>query len=308
MKRLLISVMLLASVLASAQEAQSDFKARYDRQVRNVGYAGVGVETILDRWEAAEPENPYLLEGKFHFYFTKSRSSKIIMRSESKYLGNAPVLSLKDTLGNDVNYYEDDFFVDSLFALSQTAIDKAIALEPAELAWRVDKVSALILYEKESPDLASAEILKMIDYQASAHPSWTHYGESAGDDTFILAVQEYCFTFYRYGTPGSYEAFRKISERMLKLYPKNTDFINNLGSYYLVYKENPKQALKWYGKTLKINPADYTAAHNCVILARKEKNVKLEKKYLPILIKATDDEIERQSYEARLAALNLKKK
>ena len=306
MKRLLILAMLLAGTVALAQEGQSDFKARYDRQVRNVGYGGVGVETILDRWEAAEPDNPYMLEGKFHYYFAKSRSTSIVPKYQQKFLGAAPVVTLKDSTGRDVGYFEEDFFVDSLFALSQSAIDKAIALEPAELAWRVDKISALQLYEKESPDLACAQIIKMADYQASARPAWKLHGEPADTDTFIQAVQEYCFSFYRFGTPGSYEAFRKVSERMLKLYPKNTDFINNLGAYYLVYKENPKQALKWYGKSLKINPTDYTAAHNCVLLARREKNVKLEKKYLPILIQATQDEIERQGYEARLAALSKK--
>lgn len=298
--------MLLASTVAFAQEGQSDYRARYERQVRNVGFAGVGVETILDRWEAAEPGNPYMLEGKFRYYFAKSRSNSIVPKNQSKFLGAAPVLTLKDSTGRDVGYFEEDFFTDSLFALSQTAIDKAIALEPAELAWRVDKISALLLYEKESPDLACAEIVKMADYQASAHPAWTHYGESAPEETFIQAVQEYCFSFYRYGTPGSYEAFRKVSERMLKLYPRNTDFLNNLGAYWLVCKDNPKQALKWYGKTFKINPTDYTAAHNCVLLARREKNVKLEKKYLPSLIQATGDEIERQGYEARLAALSRK--
>ncbi|MBO4742279.1 MAG: hypothetical protein J5533_01470 [Bacteroidales bacterium] len=302
MKRILIAAALLISALCGAQ----DFKAQYDRQIRMVGYSGVGVETILNRWEEAEPDNTAMLEGRFHYYFAKSKSSSVVAKNQAKFLGAEPVITLKDSTGRDVGYFEEDFFVDSLFALSQKAVDRAIALEPSELAWRVDKINALILYEKESPELAGAEIIKMADYQASKHPEWTHYGKPVTEDTFIQAVQEYCFTFFRYGTPGSYEEFRKVSEKMNKLYPKNTDFINNLGSYYLVCQDSPKKALKWYGKSLKINPSDYSAARNCVLVARRDKNVKMEKKYLPALIAATTDEIERMGYEARLKALEKK--
>ena len=63
---------------------------------------------------------------------------------------------------------------------------------------------------------------------------------------------------------------------------------------------------KWYNKVLKIEPDNYTAAKNCVLLARTEKDTKLEKKYLPALIRATDSEMERASCEARLAVLNKK--
>ena len=302
MKRILIAAALLLSVLCNAQ----DFKAQYDRQIRMVGYSGVGVETILDRWEAAEPDNTTMLEGRFQYFFSKSKSSSVVAKDQAKFLGAEPIVTLKDSTGKDIRYFEEDFFVDSLFARSQKAIDRAIALEPSDLAWRIDKISALILYEKESPDLAAEEIIKMADYQASKHPEWTHYGQPSSEDTFIQAVQEYCFTFYRIGSPSSYEQFRKVSERMNKLYPKNTDFLSNIGSYYLVCQDSPKKALKWYEKALKINPADYSSARNCVLVARRAKNVKLEKKYLPYLINSTADEIERQGYQARLDALGKK--
>ena len=70
-----------------------------------------------------------------------------------------------------------------------------------------------------------------------------------------------------------------------------------------VCKKDNKSALKYYNKVLKLSPNDYTAAKNCVLMARAEKDVKLEKKYLPILIRATEDEAERLSAEARLKSL-----
>ncbi len=298
-----IAALLLSCALMYGQDDPAAFKSRYERQVRTVGAAGVGVETILDRWEAAFPDDPAMLEGRYNYFLAKARSTEVVPKDASRYLGAEPVLTLKDSTGRDVYYYQEDFYVDSLFARSQTAIDKAIALQPSELGYRVDKITALMLYEKGSPDLATAELLKLIQYNKTARPSWTYYGLAVDDDTFVATVQEYCFNFFRFATPGCYEAFRTVSEEMLKIYPKNTDFLSNVGSYWLVYKQKPRQALKWYNKVLKINPKDYTAAKNCVILARSEKNPKLEKKYLPLLMEASDSESERASCRARLETL-----
>ncbi len=298
-----IAALLLSCALMYGQDDPAAFKSRYERQVRTVGAAGVGVETILDRWEAAFPDDPAMLEGRYNYFLAKARSTEVVPKDASRYLGAEPVLTLKDSTGRDVYYYQEDFYVDSLFARSQTAIDKAISLQPSELGYRVDKITALMLYEKGSPDLATAELLKLIQYNKTARPSWTYYGLAVDDDTFVATVQEYCFNFFRFATPGCYEAFRTVSEEMLKIYPKNTDFLSNVGSYWLVYKQKPRQALKWYNKVLKINPKDYTAAKNCVILARSEKNPKLEKKYLPLLMEASDSEAERASCRARLETL-----
>lgn len=298
-----MAALLLSCALMYGQDDPAAFKSRYERQVRTVGAAGVGVETILDRWEAAFPDDPAMLEGRYNYFLAKARSTEVVPKGASRYLGAEPVLTLKDSTGRDVYYYQEDFYVDSLFARSQTAIDKAISLQPSELGYRVDKITALMLYEKGSPDLATAELLKLIQYNKTARPSWTYYGLAVDDDTFVATVQEYCFNFFRFATPGCYEAFRTVSEEMLKIYPKNTDFLSNVGSYWLVYKQKPRQALKWYNKVLKINPKDYTAAKNCVILARSEKNPKLEKKYLPLLMEASDSEAERASCRARLETL-----
>lgn len=308
MKRIIaISAFLLLAAAAWAQTDAEAFKARYDRQVRMVGVAGVGVETILDRWAEAFPDDPDMLEGRYRFYLNKSVGSTVVARDRSRYLGKEPILSLQDSTGKDIFYFEDNVFVDSLFAASQSAIDKAIAIAPTELAYRVDKITALLLYEKDSPDMATQQLLQLIDYQKTAKPEWTYYGLAVDEDSFRQTIQEYCYNLFQFATPGSYEAFRTMSEAMLKLYPKDTGFMNNIGSYWLVYKQNNRQALKWYNKVLKIDPKDYSAAKNCVILARKEKDTKLEKKYLPYLIEATDSEAERASSQARLEGLGKKK-
>ena len=80
------------------------------------------------------------------------------------------------------------------------------------------------------------------------------------------------------------------------------EFINNIGSYYLVNEEY-KSALKYYGKALKKQPKDYTAIKNSALSARKMKNNKLEAKYLQMLVKY-GPETDVQAAKARLDAIS----
>ena len=72
-------------------------------------------------------------------------------------------------------------------------------------------------------------------------------------------------------------------------------------------ENNTKTALKYYRKVLKINPEDYTAAKNCVLICRRLDDVKAEIRYLPVLMAATDDETERTAARTRLELLTKKK-
>jgi len=295
--------MLLICSQAFAQLTTEELKSQYERQVKVVGLDGLGVENILDKWARVNPDDGDLLEARFHYYYLKSVSSNLVAKDATKYLGQKPAFTLKDSLNRDVNYFEEHAFNDSLFALGQQYIDRAISLYPDEIIYRYEKLNALLDYEKDSPDIVASELDDLINYDVTIKPKWTFDGQEFDEDDFTSAIQEYCYSFFQLGSPVGYEAFLTISEKMSKLQPKNTVFLSNIGSYWLVYKKNNTQALKYYNKVLKINPKDYTAAKNCVVMARKDKNVKLEKKYLPILISATESEVERKSYETRLESL-----
>lgn len=305
MRRILLSITVFVVSFSSiaAQSTSAEFRSRYESLVKRVGASGIGVETLLNRWEDGFPDDADMLEAKFTYYFQKSQSSQVVQKSADKFMGQKPLLALKDSSGMDINYFQETFYDDSLFALSSQAIDKAIRLYPDRIDLRFDKVTALTAFEKESPDMAASALAGLIDYNASAHPVWKVGENEIDEDTFFAAMQEYCFAFYTIGSAVSYEAFRSLSERMLRFYPKNTIFLTNMGTYWLIARKDSKQALKYYNKVLKIKPDDYTAIKNCVLLSRNDKNVKLEKKYLPLLIKYTEDELEKQSAQARLEYL-----
>lgn len=300
----LVAVLVSIQFPAHAQKpSQADYLDRYTLLVNKLGVEGVGVETLLQRWGKDYPDDMDMLLGKFTYYLSKSQSNSMEKIDAPKYLGEAPTLTLKDSLGNDVNYFQVTNYDDELFGQATQAIDKAIGLAQDRLDLRLYKIAALIGYEKGSPDMALSGLKELIDYDGHSHPTWIYPGLEPGPDLFPSLVQEYCYTFFRQATPASYEAFKEVSEKMAGYYPKNTVFLTNIGSYYLVYKHDSKNALKMYNKVLKKVPGDYTAIKNCVLLARSDKNKKLEKKYLAMLAKVTPDETEKLQAEARLKSL-----
>ena len=270
-----LTLILLACIgLQAAAQTSAQFKEKYERQVRLAGASGVGVEYILEKWESAFPADCDMLEARHNYYLAKSRTEEIQPLDMDRYLGQKPVLTLKDSLGRAVNYYVVPQFSDSLFRISQKSIDKAIELSPDALEYRFDKITALAAYEKDSPDMAATAMLDLIDYDAASHPKWTFNGEAVSREVFESAVQEYCFLFYKTGSANSYESFRILSERMLRLNPRSTLFLNNLGAYWQVAKRDNKKASKYYKKVLKIDSEDEVAKANLAIIERN----KLKKK------------------------------
>ena len=302
MKRLVLFVWAMGVALTSSAQTSARFEQRYDLLVSQFGPAGVGVETVLDNWAKVDSTNAKMLQGRFTYLFTKAQNPQVEARPVKKYLGMDPVLTLKDSLGNDVNYFQISVFDDEMYSKAVMAADKAVALWPDVLDFRFMKANAYIAYEQESPDMALAYLLSLADENQRRTSSWEYDGEKADQQFFQDAMQEYCYSFYSIGTPAAYEAFRTLSEKLSVLFPDNPGYVNNIGSYYLIAKEDYKSAYKYYNKVLKKHPDDYTAIRNCVLAARKQQNVKLEKKYLEMMLKY-GSESEKLQAEARLAML-----
>jgi tetratricopeptide (TPR) repeat protein len=281
-KRFVALAIALLAALPSLVSAQ-DYERKYNILVEKVGLAGVGVETLLDNWAKAEQDNPVMLTARFHFWLAKAQGSEIVTRSEKKYLGMDPVLSLKDSTGADVFYYEVLRYDDECFREAIASVDRAISMYPERLDFRFMKSNAYISYERESPDMAMANLLSLVNDFYAGKEKWTYGGEAADPAFFADAMLDYCYSFYTLGTPASYEAFRKLSETMLGHNPDNTGFMNNIGSYHMLVRKDFKTAVKWYGKVLKKQPGDYTAIKNSALAARRMGNVKMEKKYLQML-------------------------
>lgn len=301
MKRFFVmAVVAFVAVTASAQSER--FEQRYNLLVSKFGPAGVGVETVLDNWEQVDSLNPKLLSARFHYYFTKAQSHEVVQKPSRKYLGMDPLLTLKDSTGADMYYFQETMYDDELYGQAVKAADKAVKAHPEMLDFRFLKANAYIAYEKESPDMATAYLLSLIDEDLARKGDWTYEGEPADADFFKEAILEYCVSFYTIGSATAMKAFLTISEKMNDLNPKHPAFLNNIATYHLVALKDYKTALKYYNKVLKLHPDDYTAIRNCVILARQQKNIKLEKKYL-VMLQEHGTESDRMSAKARLESL-----
>ena len=300
MKR--IAILIAASLLTLTAFAQAErYEQRYNMLVSKMGYDGVGVETLLDNWAKSDSTDAKMLLGRFNYYFTKSQSGQIVAKPTKKYLGMDPLFTLKDSTGTDMFYYQELQYDDELYGKAIKAADKAIGLYPEKLDFRFLKANAYIAYEKHSPDMAIAYLLSIVE-ESRTRKVWLYGEEQADQKFFSEAMLEYCYSFYSIGTPAAMDAFLALSEKMTEIDPKNPSFINNIGTYYLVGKQDYKTALKYYNKVLKAYPEDYTAIKNCVILARKQNNVKLEKKYLNLLVEH-GNEADRLSAKARIQQL-----
>ena len=304
MKRLFLILSLIACswVSLAQDESQADFLRRYDNLVERVGPAGLGVETLLNKWEAAYPEDAQQMLARFSFFFTRCQSSRVVDLPQEKYLGKAPLLPFTDSLGVKHNYFEVVDYDDDLFAEALLSIDKALKVKPWRLDYRMVKADALIAYEKESPEMALVELKSLADKHFKEHPVWEVEGmDGVSDEQFDAFMQDYCAALFRLGTPTSAEAFKSLAEHLLTYEKDNPLFLNDLGSYYLVKKEY-KKAQKYYDQVLRKHPSDMTALKNSILMARSLKDSKLEKKYLTLMAKNGETETDRATAQARLDA------
>lgn len=270
MKKHILIILTLLIAVASAGQTKEEYNEKYQRLAGRLGLAGVGIETHLDKWEAAFPDDPRLLEARAQYYLAKGLSSQVVPKPKNKFLGNKPVLSLPDSTGNPVNYFEEHFYDDELFGQAMKYIDRAIDLNPDDLFFRVDKIVALLDYEKESPDMAVQEMDKLVEFEKQSHPEWTALGDPVGEDGFSDVMSTFCVRLYNIANDKGYEAFFNLSTKLSKLYPKNSNYLDNIGSYWLVAKGKDKKAMSFYKKALKLNPDDEVAKANIKIIEKKK--------------------------------------
>ena len=304
MKRVFIGlVLLMGSVLASAQTSES-FERKYNMIVQQLGPAGLGVETVLNAWEKVDSTNVNMLLGRFRYYLAKGESTEVVSKYEKRYLGMDPILKLTDSLNREVYYYQETSYDDELFGLAMKPMDKAISLYPERLDLRVLKANVYMTYEKGSPEMTSAYLKSLATEGAARKEDWNFDGEMTDKEFFKDAMEQYCYSIFQIATPQAREAFYELSQHMYKLFPDRINFLNNVGSYYLV-TEDFKAALKVYSKVLKKYPDNLVAIQNCVVASRMLKDPKLEVKYLQMMVKYAPQR-EALLAKSRMEALNKK--
>ena len=178
------------AVMPVLAQTSQDFLRKYSILVSQVGPGGVGVETLLDNWAKADQDNPDMLTAKYTCYLTKAQSTEIVTSPNKRYLGLDPVLSLADSTGAAVYYYQVLAYDDELFGEAIKAMDRAADVYPERFDFRFMKVNAYVSYERESPDMALSCLVDLVEEYAEGDLEWTYEGEKTDEMFFIDAMQE----------------------------------------------------------------------------------------------------------------------
>lgn len=270
MKRIITGIIAASLCLAAAAQTAEDYSRRYRNLVARVGFDGIGVSSLIDSWEKADSAGIDPLVARFSYHFARSRRDSVVSKPGRKYLGMEPVLTLKDSTGNDINWFKEPVFDASEFNQAISYLDMAISSDNTRLDLLLTMADSFLQYEKGRPVQSLAQLTDLVDRHFTEKPVWTYRGTDVIDDgDFCGEIQGRCFEMYSKGTDEAYEAFRSLSERVLKYDRNNVNFINNIGAYYLVCRGNDKTALKYYRKSLKIKPDDETAQKNIRLIERR---------------------------------------
>lgn len=269
MKKLLITILAALACLCAAAQSPEEFKRMYERQTAVAGSSGLGVRAILESWEKAYPQDTAMFEAAFAYNISKGRNIRVVRQPGRTYLGKKPVLSLQDSTGVTVNYFEETVYDEECFEMAMRALDNAIKLAPDNIGYRFNEIAALLDYEGGSPEMAAEAIISMIYRNYADRPRWNLDGRALTHEEFVTAIKEYSVSLWQIGTPVARDRFLKISQIMHGHERKDPAFLDNIGSYYQV-TGNPKTAARYYRKALKLDPDDYPANHNLKIINNKQ--------------------------------------
>src|SRR5688572_19852250 len=158
-----IAIFFIAA-LSHAQDYRDRFKVLF--QQKDVK----GQHELLQKWEAAEPNDPELYVSFFNHYFIKARRETISLTATKPSKGEAVVITKDDDktvayLGSNVSFSKADF------DLAVTYIDKGIAKFPNRLDMRFGKTYAL--GQIEDYERFKDEIVKAIEYFGTNKTLWT---------------------------------------------------------------------------------------------------------------------------------------
>ena len=275
MKKIIIVIALVfaAFSVAYAQNA-AEFLGRYNSLVKRVGYSGIGVETLIDKWEQADPSDVNQMVARFNFYFDKCRSAVTRIHPEPEYLGAKPAVTLKDSTGANVYYYTEYEYEKEMYDKAMQTLDEALAAGPERLDLCILKVEALMVYEKGKPVLSQEYLKSLVDGTLSGKMVWKDGERTLSKEDFLNEIQALCCEYFALGTPEACKAMKDVSQRVLKYSPRSVEFIDNLGAYCVKVEKNDKKAMKYYRKSLSIEPEDAVARQNVQLIERRMKSKK----------------------------------
>ena len=236
-------------------------------------------EEILKAWDLANSNDPELYIGYFNFYTIKSQDA-----------------ALPITLSG----YDQKYSRQALDFITQ-----GINRFPTRFDMRVAKIHMLgVLMDYQA---YVAEVLKIIAYSARIENNWKREDFMILDrqeDMFFDAVLDWQVFLFSKKDPSLYKEIIRISDEMLKYYPRHIQSILNISTVYKEQKEYDK-SLEILLKAIVIEPANAIITYNIADVYFKKGDKSNARKYyeqtIP-LCKEDEDNL-KEAAEYRLEAL-----
>jgi len=236
------------AALAWGQDYQQDFVQSFEAKDTSAQ------RQILEKWQAADANDPELYTSYFNYYFVKSKQEVISLEGSSS---GEQGFALQDSTGKAVGYLNSGLYFNPIdFERAIMMIDSGISLFPTRLDMRFGKIYAFSV--KKDWDAFTAEILKSIEGHFVDSLIWTWSEGKTVEDRegfFLSAMQDYQYDLYETGDDNLLPKMGEIAEKILGYYPDHVESLSNLSITYLLTDQFEK-ALVPLLKAEEIRPTD----------------------------------------------------
>jgi tetratricopeptide (TPR) repeat protein len=292
MKRLLLFIILAVS-LAGSISAQNNWYERYRECINDSSLEYT--RQVIEQWEQAEPEFPDVYAAWFNYYY-KMGWDEVMQMTPIPPEDGIQALEFEDSTGAPVYMYQVQVFNDSLVAIANEKIDRAISLYPDRLDFPFGKLAAL--FRLEDYDSAMPVLHQVIERSRLNGNRWTWtlntpVGED-GETMFKSSMQDY---FSRLFEAELDDKAMQLVEWLLQYYPDEVMFRSDKASL-LAITGNNDQALPLFLSIHKDYPDDNIVTSNIAYIYKTMGDKENALKYYRLLSKCDDEEMEELAREA----------
>lgn len=206
-------------------------------------------EKIIYAWDFADANDPELYVGYFNFYTIKS-------------------------LHAGGGGYEKENAQKAL-----EFITLGIERFPTRFDMRVAKI--YMLNGLKDFNAFTDEVIKLIDYSAEIANDWKGEGFRLIEEPvemFYGAVMDFQEKLYKENTMTCYDKMLRISEKMLKHYPRHTQSMLNMSTAYVLLKDYNK-SIETLLKAVEIEPKNAIYLYNLAYVYQMKGELSQAKKY-----------------------------
>ena len=263
MKRSLLFIFLTVS-LAGSIAAQDNWYERYRECINDssLEYS----RQVIEQWEQAEPESPDVYAAWFNYYY-KMGWEEVMQMTPIPPEDGIQALEFEDSTGAPVYMYQVEVFNDSLLAIANEKIDRAISLYPDRLDLPFGKLAALFTWTLNTP-----------------------VGED-GEAMFKSSMQDYFSWLFNAELD---DKAMQLVEWLLQYYPDEVMFRSDKASL-LSITGHDDQALPLFLSIHKDYPDDNIVISNIAYIYEAMGDKDNALKYYRLLSECGDEEMEKQA-------------